>query len=219
MLDHVVSALEQCGCASIVVTVGFGRERVEEELRQRHPEVKTVVQEERLGTGDAARVALAAIPEDCREVGIFCGDTPLLTADTVRALASEHRKHAAAVTILTAEIGDPTGYGRVIRDEAGLLDRIVEEKDATDDERAVREINAGTYFFNRQALARALSELDNDNAQGEYYLPDTISLLKSAGERVAAWISPESAEEVLGVNTREQLEEAEVILLARKGSA
>ncbi|MFC1540150.1 NTP transferase domain-containing protein [Gemmatimonadota bacterium] len=219
LLDHVITTLKRAGSDTIIVTVGFGREKVEEELRQRHPGVKIAVQEEQLGTGDAARVALSGVPDDCREVGIFCGDTPLLTADTVRGLAAEHRKRSAAVTVLTAEIEDPAGYGRVIRDEAGYLARIVEEKDASSEERTVREINAGTYFFNRQALARALRGLDNDNAQGEYYLPDTISLLRSKGERVAAWVSAESPEEVLGVNTWEQLTEAERIMSARGGAA
>jgi bifunctional UDP-N-acetylglucosamine pyrophosphorylase/glucosamine-1-phosphate N-acetyltransferase len=219
MLDHVVTALKRAGSDTIIVTVGFGREMVEEELRQQHPGAKIAVQEEQLGTGDAARVALSTVPDDCREVGIFCGDTPLLTAETIRGLAAEHRERSAAVTVLTAEIAEPAGYGRVIRDEAGYLARIVEEKDATVEERTVREINAGTYFFNRQALVRALRGLDNDNAQGEYYLPDTISLLRSKGERVAAWLSTESVEEVLGVNTFEQLAEAERIMSARGGAA
>jgi bifunctional UDP-N-acetylglucosamine pyrophosphorylase/glucosamine-1-phosphate N-acetyltransferase len=215
MLDHVVASLKAAGSDTVIAVTGFGREAVEEELRRCHPEVICVEQAEQLGTGHAAGVALAAVPDRYDEVGIFCGDTPLLTANTIAALEREHREHSAAVTVLTAEIDDPAGYGRIIRDREGYLARVVEEKDATDEERAIREINAGTYFFCRAALERTLRELTNDNAQGEYYLPDTISLLRSSGERVAAWTSAESAEEVLGVNTPEQLRLAEEILAAR----
>ena len=218
MLDHVVTILESAGIDRIVVTVGFGREAVVEELRQRHPEASIAVQDDQLGTGHASQVALAVLPQGCDEVGIFSGDTPLLTADTIRALTREHRERSAAVTVLTAEIDDPAGYGRVVRDREGYLSRVVEEKDATEEERAIREINAGTYLFNREALTWALQGLNNDNAQGEYYLPDTISLLRRQGERVAACTASEAVEEVLGVNTIEQLLEAEHILLARGGT-
>ncbi len=217
LIDHVVSTLESAGIEKIVVTVGFGREAIVEELLQKHPEASIAVQEEQLGTGHASQVALAAIPEECDEVGIFSGDTPLLTADTIRALTREHRERCAAATILTAEIDDPAGYGRVVRDGEGYLSRVVEEKDATREERAIREINAGTYLFNREALLHALQGLTNDNAQGEYYLPDAISLLRGQGERVAAYTTPEAADEVLGVNTIEQLSEAEQVLLTRGG--
>ncbi|MFC1627590.1 sugar phosphate nucleotidyltransferase [Gemmatimonadota bacterium] len=215
LIDHVVSTLENAGITRIVVTVGFGREAVVEELLEMHPEVSIVVQEEQLGTGHASQVALAAIPDECSEVGIFSGDTPLLAVTTIFALTREHRERSAAATILTAEIDDPAGYGRVIRDRDGYLSRVVEEKDANREERAIREINAGTYLFNREALSRALQGLTNDNAQGEYYLPDAISLLRRQGEQVAAYTAPEAVDEVLGVNTIEQLREAEQILLAR----
>jgi bifunctional UDP-N-acetylglucosamine pyrophosphorylase/glucosamine-1-phosphate N-acetyltransferase len=216
MIDHVVTTIEQSGIDTVVVIVGVGRDAVVAELERGHPGVLVTVQEEQLGTGHAARVALEAVPGDCRQVWIFSGDTPLLSVETVAAIAREHRERTASLTLLSAELEDPTGYGRLIRDGEGLLARIVEEKDASEEERQVQEINAGTYLFEREALFRSLGRISSDNAQGEYYLTDTISILREEGERVAAHTITDAAEEALGVNTMEQLLAAENIMMARE---
>lgn len=118
---------------------------------------------------------------------MICGDTPLLTAETMEAMLREHQEKGAKVTILTAVAEDPTGYGRIIRNENGDVAKIVEHKDATDEERLVKEINTGTYCFDNEALFRTIEQVSNDNVQGEYYLPDVIEILKNQGETVAAY--------------------------------
>jgi bifunctional UDP-N-acetylglucosamine pyrophosphorylase/glucosamine-1-phosphate N-acetyltransferase len=215
MIDRVVSGLESAGIAEIVVVVGFGRRAVEEELRSTHPRAVPVEQAEQLGTGHAVRCALPALDERARTVGVFSGDTPLLTAATVHGLMREHLGRAAALTLLTAELDDPDGYGRVIRSPDGRVERIVEQKDASPAERAVREINAGAYIFTQPDLRTALEGVRTGNAQGEYYLTDAVGLLCEQGRTVAAVIAPGDAFEVLGVNTLEQLLQAERLLLER----
>lgn len=218
MVDRVVSMLKKAGSDRIIVVVGFGRDEVMGELEGRHPDVIVAVQEEQLGTGHAAQIALDSVSDSDRSVGIFSGDTPLLTAQTVWKLDREHRVRKAAATLLTAELEDPSGYGRIIRDSEGFVESIVEENDALQEELTIREINAGAYIFNREILSDSLAQLRNDNAQGEYYLTDTIAYLRSRGDRIAAVREPGNAAEVLGVNTVEQLLQAEILLSEREGN-
>jgi bifunctional UDP-N-acetylglucosamine pyrophosphorylase/glucosamine-1-phosphate N-acetyltransferase len=140
----------------------------------------------------------------------------LLTPAVVAALSGEHRTRGAALTLLTAELDDPAGYGRVLRDSDGLVDRIVEEKDATTSERAVREINAGAYLFDPADLRSALDEVGDENAQGEYYLTDTVDILRRRGRPVAAVVVSDDPATVLGVNDARQLLEAEMLLRERE---
>ncbi len=216
MIDRVVAGLEEAGVPEIVVVVGFGRPAVEEELRATHPRAVPVEQAEQLGTGHAVRCALPVLDKGAGTVGVFSGDTPLLTAATVHGLMREHLGRAAALTLLTAELDDPEGYGRVIRSPEGRVERIVEQKDASPAERAVREINAGAYIFTQPDLRAALEGLSTGNAQGEYYLTDTVGLLRARGRTVAAVVAPGDAFEVLGVNTLEQLLQAERLLRERR---
>ena len=174
------------------------------------------VQEEQLGTGHAVQSALPLISPDAGTVGIFSGDTPLLSPQIVHDLTREHFVKEAYVTLLTAELSDPSGYGRIVRDGEGLVERIVEEKDAGPRELAIREINAGAYIFNRTALEESLVILRNDNAQGEFYLTDTITLIRAGSRQVAAFKAPGDATEVLGVNTVEQLIQADLLLRERE---
>ncbi|HHX77069.1 MAG TPA: bifunctional UDP-N-acetylglucosamine diphosphorylase/glucosamine-1-phosphate N-acetyltransferase GlmU, partial [Firmicutes bacterium] len=172
------------------------------------PELTYVIQEEQLGTGDAVKAAKEYL--DDGEVIVLCGDTPLLNGALLKEFLEFHRKEASLVTVLTAETADPAGYGRVIRNEQGKVIKIVEEKDATVEERAIKEINTGTYCFYGPALAKALGLLSRDNKQKEYYLTDVLEILDREGKVTAC--KTREPRLALGVNNREQLAEAAAIL-------
>ncbi len=218
LLGHVVAAARELEPAELVVVVGHERERVAAHLAEADPAVRTAVQAERNGTGHAVRVALDALvaggaaPDGT--VLITCGDTPLLTAGTLAALASAHERDGNAVTVLTAEVPDPTGYGRVVRHADGSVAEIVEQKDADAGQRAVREINSGVFAFDAKLLAEALSSLTTDNAQGEEYLTDALGILRRAGHRVGASVAADHRE-VVGINNRVQLAQARRLLNER----
>jgi len=187
--------------AQVITVIGHQREQVEQLVA----DTTIVVQEERLGTGHAvmmARSKLLELPADTSLV-VLNGDTPLITAATISALAVARAEDAAAATVLTFKLDDPTNYGRIIRDHADKVLRIVEEKDATPEERACKECNSGAYCFELSALLAQLDKLSNDNAQGEYYLTDVIGLYVAEGLPVTAHIV--DAEEVQGINSRVQL--------------
>jgi bifunctional UDP-N-acetylglucosamine pyrophosphorylase / glucosamine-1-phosphate N-acetyltransferase len=214
MLLHVIDALCALPLERIVVVVGHGAERVtktiQEQLATELP-VEFVEQRSPRGTGEAVSVALSASAFDDLDAEddliVVPGDTPLLRAETLAALATEHRVSDAAATILTTRPANVDGYGRVIRDSKGRVDRIVEQVDATEEERAVDEINTSIYCFRRNLLAPALRRLSPENVQGEYYLTDAIEVLRRAGHAVHA-VEADPAE-VLGVNDRRQLATAE----------
>jgi len=170
-------------------------------------------QTEQLGTGHAVMCAEGQLGNE-GETLILCGDTPLVTAETLKQLSEAHRAAGNGVTVLSAILEDPKGYGRIIRDAEGAFLKITEDKDCTEEERATKEINAGMYLFDTAMLRDSLSKLTNDNAQGEYYLTDTIELIKSAGGRVDA-MPVSDTNEILGVNTKEQLATAEEIMSTR----
>ncbi|MEX1135218.1 MAG: bifunctional UDP-N-acetylglucosamine diphosphorylase/glucosamine-1-phosphate N-acetyltransferase GlmU [Acidimicrobiia bacterium] len=196
--------------ATTVVVVGHRADAVERLLPDH---VLSAVQEEQLGTGHATRVGMAAIrdidPDDT--VVVLYGDLPLLTRELVTELAE--RGEGVAARLVAVEFEDPTGYGRVIRDAEGLVTSIVEERDTNDEQRTIRDINAGVYSFRAGDLIEALGEISNENAQGEYYLTDVIGILAGRGER----IEPVRAipEEVVGINSQGQLAEARRLLQAR----
>jgi bifunctional N-acetylglucosamine-1-phosphate-uridyltransferase/glucosamine-1-phosphate-acetyltransferase GlmU-like protein len=175
-----------------------------------------VEQTERLGTGDAVKRARRQIESFDGDVLVLAGDVPLLRAATIRRLRDVHREEAAAVTVLTARLEDPAGYGRIVRSPAGEFLGIVEHKDATPEQRAVDEVNSSIYCFESAALRSVLDRFRRDNAQGEEYLTDAVALLRGDGRKVAA-VAAAGPEEILGVNTPEQLAEIERIL-ARDGS-
>ncbi|MCU1614857.1 MAG: UDP-N-acetylglucosamine pyrophosphorylase [Frankiales bacterium] len=204
MLGHVLAASEPLGAEHTVVVVGAGREAVEAHLAQVAPKARAVVQEEQLGSGHAAAVALAAVPDLEGAVLIVNGDAPLLRAETVTSLVDAHRAAGDVLTVLTAEVPDPTGLGRIIRDDAGRVRAIVEERDATPEQRAVREINAGVYVGDAVSLRDALARLGQDNDQGEQYLTDVLALLVADGRPVGG--SPAAdAQDVLGCNDQREL--------------
>lgn len=211
MVEHVIDQVEITGVDKIVTIVGHGAETVKETIGERS---SFVLQEEQLGTGHAVLQAEDMLANQEGTTLVICGDTPLLTSETLDNLIAHHESQNAKATILSAHADNPFGYGRVIRNEDNLVKKIVEEKDASEDEAAVQEINTGTYVFDNIFLFDALSKVNNNNAQGEYYLPDVIEILKEENHIVTAY-QMEKAEEALGVNDRVALAEAATIMKKR----
>lgn len=211
MVDHVITQAEALNPEEIVTVVGCGAEKVQSLLGDRS---QYALQEEQLGTGHAVLQTAPLLADKEGTTLVLCGDTPLLTAETLAALFKEHEEKKAAATILSAHMENPFGYGRVIRDAKGEVQKIVEQKDATPEEQSVTEINTGTYCFDNQKLFSALEKVGNDNAQGEYYLPDVISILKAEGDIVAAY-QMENAADSLGVNDRVALAKANQLMFKR----
>ena len=213
LLGHVVHAVSHLSPAQLRVVVGAGRESVEAHLAGLAPSAVTVFQEQRGGTGHATQLALAG-QTPSGTVLVLAGDTPMLTGQSLAQFLAAHSSGKFAASVLTAEHPDPTGYGRIIRDDADELLRIVEEKDATEDEKIIFEINSGVYAFDGAALAGAITQLNNSNAQGELYLTDVIGILKGDGKSVAAIVIDDFTE-ILGVNDRVQLAESAALLRDR----
>ena len=203
LVGHALAACTPLGADCTLVVVGAGREAVAGHLARIAPGAVPVVQAEQRGTGHAARVALDAVPDLDGTVLVLPGDVPLLHTETLRRLVEEHQTGGAVATVLTAVLPDPTGYGRVLRRPDDAVDSIVEHRDATDEQRAVAEVNTGVYAFESGPLRDALSRLSAANAQGEEYLTDVIGAFAAAGLPVGA--VPASAAETAGVNDRVQL--------------
>ncbi len=220
MVLHVLDALAQLSVARVVVVVGHRAEWVTKTLMEHAPPgmaIEFVEQVEQRGTGDAMWVALTGLPDegdDDDDVVVLPGDTPLLRPPTLAALVDHHRATDAAATLLTVEIDDPTGYGRVVRGRDDLVARVVEHADASAEELAVREVNTSIYCFRRSVLAPSLRRLSPANAQGEHYLTDVVEVLYEAGHKVASLVVDDPME-VAGVNDRAQLAVAEAELRDR----
>lgn len=211
MVGHVVNAAIDADASEVITITGHGAEVVRDYLGEKS---QYVFQEEQLGTAHAVMQAKDLLEGKEGTTLVLSGDTPLLRAETLQQLMAFHEEEEAKATILTALADDPFGYGRVIRTEDGLVSKVVEEKDASEDEKKVREINTGTYCFDNQALFQALEKVDNDNAQGEYYLPDVLEILKNDHEKVGAF-QLDNMDEALGVNNRVALAEASRIMRER----
>lgn len=213
LLGHVLAASGELEPENLVVVVGHAREQVTAYLAEVAPGVRTAVQAERNGTGHAVRTGLTELggPVDGTVV-VVCGDTPLLTGETLRRLSATHSADGNAVTVLTAEVPDATGYGRIMRDTAsGAVTAIVEHKDASEEQRAVLEINSGVFAFDGALLADALKRVRTDNSQGEEYLTDVLGILRAEGHRVGASVADDHRE-IAGINNRVQLSEARRVL-------
>lgn len=205
LVGHVLTTAQHLGADHIEVVVRHERDLVVETLSRQYPDVVVVDQDDIPGTGRAVQVALDALPDGFDgDVLVLSGDVPLLDAETLQALIDGHRAAAAAATLLSARVDDPTGYGRVIRDASGTVERIVEQKDARGEEASVTEINAGVYVFRAAQLRTQLARIDRGNAQGELYLTDVIGLLRAASERVAAELASDVTS-TFGINDRVQL--------------
>ena len=208
LIGHVLATARDLEPSLVIAVVRHERDAVVASISELMPEVVFVDQDEIPGTGRAVEVALAALPQDFEgDIIVVSGDVPLLDAPTLAALIAEHRAASAAATLLSAVLDDATGYGRVIRDSDGALDRIVEQKDATEVERAVTEVNSGTYVFSVSALRVQLPLLGTQNSQGEKYLTDVIGMLRASGSAVSA-VPVTDGWMVSGVNDRVQLAEA-----------
>lgn len=211
MVEHVVENMEKLGVEKIVTIVGHGAEVVQSELGDRS---EYALQAEQLGTAHAVLQAEKMIANLSGTTIVICGDTPLISAETMQQLLDHHENTGAKATILTAIANDPTGYGRIIRSADGSVNSIVEQKEASPEEQLVKEINSGTYCFDNEALFKSLKLVTNENAQGEYYLPDVIGILQKEGAIISAFTATDF-EEILGVNDRVALSQAEQTMRAR----
>ena len=211
MVEHIINRVSETNPDQIITIVGHGAEQVKAQLGERS---EYALQAEQLGTGHAVLQAASFLQGKEGTTLVISGDTPLLTTETLNNLFEYHQGKNASATILTAQAEDPTGYGRIIRDHIGIVEKIVEQKDTTPEEALVQEINTGTYCFDNQALFEALNKVGTDNAQGEYYLTDIIEILKDAGKTVAAY-QTEYFDESMGVNDRIALAKANELMRQR----
>ena len=219
LVGHVVTVARSVSAAHVIVVLGHQRERVAEHLSQDFPDVITTVQAEQHGTGHAVRVTLEQLSDQGVElpagpVAVVSGDSPLLSTATLDLLLTEHAAAGAAVTVLSAVLPDATGYGRIVRDSAGLVSGIVEHKDADDAQRAIHEVNSGMYVFDAEFLSDGIGRLTTDNVQGEEYLTDLVGIARSSGRVVAALAAPDP-DDTLGINDRAQLAQVETIMRHR----
>ncbi|MBQ2679968.1 MAG: bifunctional UDP-N-acetylglucosamine diphosphorylase/glucosamine-1-phosphate N-acetyltransferase GlmU [Firmicutes bacterium] len=212
MIDYVLDAASDAGADKICVVVGSHAEKVTSALEERN--ITFAEQKERLGTGHAVMCAKTFVEGEDSDILILYGDTPLLKGETLKELVEFHKKEGNSATLLSAFVDNPKGYGRIVRNEKGLFAKNVEEKDTTDEEKKINEINAGVYCFKSKDLLYALDNLKNDNAAGEYYLPDALEIILSAGGRVNAFAA-EDPDEFLGVNSKVQLYEALKVMQRR----
>ena len=215
MLGHVLAATAPLHAATTVVVVGHGRDQVTAHLAELDPTAVAAIQHEQRGTGHAVQIALeaAAGHGGFDTVLVLPGDAPLLRDETLIALLAGHRTTGAAATMLTSDLADPTGYGRVLRAPDGTVSAVVEHRDATSDQLLVTEVSALVYAFDAARLRSALERIDSDNSQGELYLPDVVGIMRGDGDIVHAVLAP--AEETAGVNDRVQLAQAHRALTDR----
>lgn len=209
LIEHVLDTVKQLGIERPLVIVGHGREEIAARISER---AELVIQAEQLGTGHAVMQTLPYL-DDNRNVLVLSGDQPLLKTETLRALIELHEARGVSATVLTACLEQPFGLGRVIKNGDNLI-KIVEEKDATPNERLIKEINTGTYCFKGSVLKDALTKITSQNAQGEYYLTEVFDVLLRQGKKMLTYCTDDSRE-ALGINSRAQLAEAEAILRER----
>ncbi len=211
MVKHVIDTVKKAEIQDINLIIGKGAEFVEEKTKDTG--VTYSLQAEQLGTGHAVKCAKKFLENKSGVVAVFTGDTPLIKQSTVESLINDHINNKNAATILTAMVDDPTGYGRIVRDESGKVLKIVEHKDCNEEELKIKEMNSAIYCFDIELLVKSLDKLNNNNKQGEYYLTDVIGILKDEGYSIGAVVT--DIEETIGVNSRVQLAEAEEILRNR----
>ncbi len=217
LISHVCRTAAALAPRKIYVVVGHQADAVKEAVIEElgTENVEFPIQNEQLGTGHAVNSARYFLENKDSTLLVLSGDVPLIRAETLASLLQQHRSHrgrGAAATILTVKLDNPTGYGRIVRDQDGLFSRIVEQKDASDDEKKIKEINSGIYCFDTQKLYKALTEVKNSNSQGEYYLTDVPSIMRHDGEDVAIYHHEKDSREVSGINNRVELAEMEKIL-------
>lgn len=210
IIEYVIDAVSGAGIDRVVMVTGFGAKLLADAV----PDVKVVVQKKLLGSGDAVKTSRKLLGSYNGDILVICGDTPLVRAGSIRALVEKHKSSSASVTIMTAHVSDPTNYGRIVRDDAGRVTRIVEELEAPLYEKVISEVNVGTYCFKASDLFRALAEVTSDNAKKEFYITDAIGILHREGRPIESVVL-EDPDEMIGVNTRIDLAEANRIMKRR----
>ena len=213
MIHYVIDLASSLGSERTVLIIGHQKESVKE-ICAEYP-VLYAIQEQQLGTAHAVMQTRDILGNYEHDLLVLSGDVPLLSKTTLEKLINSHQNSGAIATLLTAHLEDPTGYGRIIRDSAGKVAKIVEQKDASSEELAIQEINVGIYIFKTIPLFKNLDLVQNDNAQGEYYLPDVVKMYVDRGDKVVAQLA-DNFDETRGINTIEQLKEAETILNKRR---
>lgn len=211
MLEHVMDAAEAAGCRDNVVIIGHGAELVQELVGNR---ARIALQTEQLGTGHAVLQAAKVLKDFVGTVMILCGDTPLIKGGELKKLYEFHVQSGAVATVMTAMIEDPFGYGRILRDADGNVAGIVEEKEASPEQKLIKEINTGNYCVEAPVLFEVLKMLGRKDGQSEYYLTDLVALLRARGEKVSGLLSTDN-EMIMGVNSPEQMKVAENIMQRR----
>lgn len=216
LIRHVVESARRLGARPIAVVLGHQADSVRAVFAGDDEDLKFPLQAEQLGTGHATAIGISAIGDRRGDVLVLCGDVPLLRAETLADLLAFHRSADAAATVLTAVMDDPAGYGRIVRREGpeGKIVAVREDADATGEERAIREVNTGTYVFDLDFLSRTLPRIRAENEQNEYYLPDVLPLALEEGLPVTAMVAPNS-QEAMGVNRPDDLALAESLWSAR----
>ena len=213
LVEWVLDTAEETGSDENIVVIGHKAEDVKAYLGDR---AKYAYQYEQLGTGHAVMQGIESIKDVDGTVMVLYGDSPLIEAETLKRVREDHSKKMRAATVITAIADEPYGYGRIVR-ENGEIVRIVEQKDASEDEQKITEVNSGMYFFDIQKLKESLSKITNDNSQGEYYITDVIEIMLSEGEKVGAYVT--DLEQTMGVNDKLQLSQVGKILNRRKVEA
>lgn len=214
MLLWVISALNKAGITDICIVKGYKKECIDEFIEEQNLNVESVYQAERLGTGHAVMMAKDFLKTHSGNVVILNGDAPFMEALTISQSLLQHESTQSAATVISAKVDDPTGYGRIVRDEEGNLKEIVEQKDADEDTLKITEVNSGGFWFDSTLLLSVLDRIKSNNKAGEYYLPDAIRLLLSDGKKVGAYTA-ENSDAVLGANDPAQLEELNQIARAK----
>lgn len=208
MVEHVVNSAKEIGCEEPIVVIGHGAEM----LRQTISDVRFVTQEVQQGTGHAVMQADAYINDG--DILVLYGDTPLVSVEKLKEMYQFHKQGGYGVTVLTADLDNPSGYGRIVRNKEGLVETIVEDKDASQEVKSIKEVNSGMYFFNGPELKKALKKLTNNNSQKEYYLTDCLHIIRAEGYKISAFKTDDPTE-IMGVNNRLQLSEANEIMKKR----
>lgn len=214
MLHYVLVACREAGCQRLLVVVGHEADRVREAFSDDASDIEWIEQLPQLGTGHAVMVCREALEELSGAVLVLAGDGPLIRPGALRALLARHAAEGAACTLATSILPDPGRYGRIVRDADGQLAGIAEYLDASEAERRIREVNVSLYCFDAAALRRVIGRLSNDNAKGEYYITDALGLIRADGGRLAA-VAAVPPEDVLSINTVEELSQVDEILAAR----
>lgn len=214
MLKWVINSVKKAGIDKICIVKGFGKEHIDSFVDTLDFPVETVFQAERLGTGHAVMQAKAFLAENKGSVVILNGDAPFMDCDTIRDSLAYHTKENNCATVISAKVADPTGYGRIVRNEDGSVTGIVEQKDADEETLKIDEVNSGGFWFDTEMLLSVLDEIKSDNQAKEYYLPDALKLLLIKGEKIGAFTAS-SPDTVLGANDPTQLKELENIAIAK----